>query len=392
MSQNYTLITPTTTLANSLQPLIDRDDAAASCFSGTAFPSTNLLLGQLCYRTDQLKLYQLTVVSPANWMLILDLSSGAAFAPNATAVAWSGVTGRPTTISGYGITDALNKTGDTASGKIGFKAATAGGASISIPHGVAPTSPAAGDIWSTSTGFFVNVNGTTGTVSLIEATETYTGKKTFATAGTGAASANIPAGAAPTTPVDGDLWATTTQLVYRMAGVSKNVAFWDANSRIPVANGGTGAGDAATARTNLGAAAASHTHTTAQITGLGSLATLNTVGATQLGQSGSAPVYAARAWVNFNGSGTPAVVAGGNVSSITDNGVGDYTVNLTTAMADANYAVTATASTGATQAYFDVRGDTTTLTTSAFRLNVHTQSGGVPVKSDPATVYAMVIR
>jgi len=56
-------------------------------------------------------------------------------------------------------------------------------------------------------------------------------------------------------------------------------------------------------------------------------------------QSGSAPIYAARAWVNFNGTGTVAIRASGNVSSITDNGVGQYTVNLTTAMADANYSV-----------------------------------------------------
>ena len=54
-------------------------------------------------------------------------------------------------------------------------------------------------------------------------------------------------------------------------------------------------------------------------------------------QSGSAPIYGARAWVNFNGLGTPAIRASGNVSSITDNGVGDYTVNFTTAMPDANY-------------------------------------------------------
>ena len=54
-------------------------------------------------------------------------------------------------------------------------------------------------------------------------------------------------------------------------------------------------------------------------------------------QSGSAPIYAARAWVNFNGTGTVAIRASGNVSSITDNGTGDYTVNFTTAMADANY-------------------------------------------------------
>jgi hypothetical protein len=59
---------------------------------------------------------------------------------------------------------------------------------------------------------------------------------------------------------------------------------------------------------------------------------------TQLNASGSAPIYACRAWVNFNGTGTVAIRASGNVSSITDNGVGQYTVNFTTAMSDANYA------------------------------------------------------
>jgi hypothetical protein len=43
--------------------------------------------------------------------------------------------------------------------------------------------------------------------------------------------------------------------------------------------------------------------------------------------------------VNFNGTGTVAIRASGNVTSITDNGTGDYTVNFTTAMSDANYAV-----------------------------------------------------
>lgn len=57
-----------------------------------------------------------------------------------------------------------------------------------------------------------------------------------------------------------------------------------------------------------------------------------------LNASGSAPVFAPRAWVNFNGSGTVAINASGNVSSITDNGTGDYTINFTTAMPDANYA------------------------------------------------------
>jgi hypothetical protein len=57
-----------------------------------------------------------------------------------------------------------------------------------------------------------------------------------------------------------------------------------------------------------------------------------------LNATGSAPIYACRAWVNFNGNGTVAIRASGNVSSITDHAAGDYTVNFTTAMPDANYA------------------------------------------------------
>lgn len=65
---------------------------------------------------------------------------------------------------------------------------------------------------------------------------------------------------------------------------------------------------------------------------------------TQFSASGSAPVYACRAWVNFNGTGTVAIRASGNVSSITDNGTGDYTVNFTTAMPDVDYCVNGTCS------------------------------------------------
>ena len=53
--------------------------------------------------------------------------------------------------------------------------------------------------------------------------------------------------------------------------------------------------------------------------------------------SGSAPSYSARAWVNFNGTGTVAIRASGNVSSITDNGAGNYTVNFANAMIDVDY-------------------------------------------------------
>jgi len=47
--------------------------------------------------------------------------------------------------------------------------------------------------------------------------------------------------------------------------------------------------------------------------------------------------YSCRAWVNFNGTGTVAINSSGNVTSITDNSTGNYTVNFTTATSDANY-------------------------------------------------------
>ena len=57
------------------------------------------------------------------------------------------------------------------------------------------------------------------------------------------------------------------------------------------------------------------------------------------GYGSVATAYGCRAWVNFNGTGTVAIRASGNVTSITDNGTGNYTVNFTTAMPDANYSV-----------------------------------------------------
>ena len=55
------------------------------------------------------------------------------------------------------------------------------------------------------------------------------------------------------------------------------------------------------------------------------------------GYGSVATAYGCRAWVNFDGTGTPAIRASGNVSSITDNGTGDYTVNFSNAMPDVNY-------------------------------------------------------
>jgi hypothetical protein len=62
-------------------------------------------------------------------------------------------------------------------------------------------------------------------------------------------------------------------------------------------------------------------------------------------QSGSAPIFAARAWCRFNGTttGTNAPLAGGNVSTVIRNSTGNYTINFTTPMEDANYCIQANA-------------------------------------------------
>ena len=84
-----------------------------------------------------------------------------------------------------------------------------------------------------------------------------------------------------------------------------------------------------------------------------------------LNATGSAPIYACRAWVNFNGTGTVAIRSSGNVSSITDNGTGDYTVNFTTAMPDANYCWSASGQQPAGSSSSSVVGSSATAPTSS---------------------------
>jgi len=64
---------------------------------------------------------------------------------------------------------------------------------------------------------------------------------------------------------------------------------------------------------------------------------MSTIKVTTIQNLAGVEVYTAKAWVNFNGTGTVAIRASGNVSSITDNGTGNYTINFTSALADANY-------------------------------------------------------
>ena len=101
-----------------------------------------------------------------------------------------------------------------------------------------------------------------------------------------------------------------------------------------------------------------------------------------------------RAWVNFDGTGTPSIRANFNVSSITDNGTGDYTVNITNALSDANYAVVATTThasdnTNHPQCAISVKYDVAPTTTSCrFRSGPSGGSGSIGFALD--TNYGMV--
>jgi hypothetical protein len=106
--------------------------------------------------------------------------------------------------------------------------------------------------------------------------------------------------------------------------------------------------------------------------------------ATQNGMTGIA-----KAWVNFNGTGTVAINGSFNVSSITDNGTGDYTINFTTAMPNATYSVVGmcryVVASGATSLQLHSSTDPTT---SAVR--IQTIVGGVGAVDDALVCVAIL--
>jgi hypothetical protein len=112
---------------------------------------------------------------------------------------------------------------------------------------------------------------------------------------------------------------------------------------------------------------------------------MSTLRVTTLATQAGVEVYTAKAWVNFDGTGTVAIRASGNVSSITDNGTGDYTVNFTVAMVDVNYAIVGTSgyTSGGTAAGWlaanriGPSGNEAAPTTTSCRINGVGQNGSV---------------
>ena len=120
---------------------------------------------------------------------------------------------------------------------------------------------------------------------------------------------------------------------------------------------------------------------------------MSTIKVDTIKNTSNVEVFTCKAWVNFDGTQPAAsmIRASGNVSSITDNGVGDYTVNFATAMPDANYAVNGlTNSPSGLNAFVMEINRTTTQTASLVRTRTFRSTTGVA--NDPDVVCISVFR
>ena len=116
---------------------------------------------------------------------------------------------------------------------------------------------------------------------------------------------------------------------------------------------------------------------------------------TALNAGGDAPIYACRAWVNFNGTGTVAIRESGNVSSITDNGTGYYRINFATNMPDVNYCVNAQATwnlTSSNIAHAGLWSGVSTTPLNSAYVEIGVQQPASYVKMNSPTVLCIITR
>ena len=111
--------------------------------------------------------------------------------------------------------------------------------------------------------------------------------------------------------------------------------------------------------------------------------------------SGTEKGQLAKSWISFDGSGTVSIYDSFNVSSLTDNGVGDYSITMTNAMSNANYSVVANAGLG-TSAYLTTHihvkvpsGFMQDPTTTVYRI-VNSKDGGASGAEDTTRVACSV--
>ncbi len=115
---------------------------------------------------------------------------------------------------------------------------------------------------------------------------------------------------------------------------------------------------------------------------------MSTVRVNTIQNTSGVEVYTTKAWVNFNGTGTVAIRGSGNVSSITDNTTGTYTVNMISALPDRNYAVAP--GNGRNDSAYVILGYTATAPTST--QYILTTWTGFTTLADSTEVYITIAR
>ena len=160
-----------------------------------------------------------TGYNPATGSLAVTVSAGGV-GGSGTYADWTiSLTAAPVAAGAY-----LQISGGTMAGPLGTAASAAGGSGFNLPPGVAPTTPVNGDFWSTASGFFARVNGATVGPFLDSSGFTMSGKITAVASAAGGAGFALPHGAAPTSPVNGDVWTTTGGFFVRVNGVTQQYA------------------------------------------------------------------------------------------------------------------------------------------------------------------------
>lgn len=249
--------------------------------------------------------------------------------------AWSSITGKPTTVAGYGITDILTNTVAGTTSQIlvnGGTAATGGAITLSLPSvatsigsfGSATQIPVITiDAQGRVTGVVntnLNVAAALGYTPLNKAGDSMVGKLTALASSTSSAGFNLPHGVAPTTPVNGDIWTTTGGVYAHVNGIT--VQFADLNSSQTLTN---------------------------KMLGTGSTWQGNVIGAQYGGTGVNASTAANGQLLIGNGSGFTLanLTAGAGISVTNDAGAITITNNGVTSLAGTAGQIDVSASTGA---------------------------------------------